>query len=626
MIDGLGLSMNPNRDKTAPSRSPSPPQRGRGCRRRARGRFLRSKHELAQGILFLLALALGVAHPQAANLIWNTTSGVWDVGLTPNWTGEASLFMNGDNVTFTNTAGGTVTVAAGGVAPGSTTVSAASGTYTLNGGPIGGSGTLTKSGGGTLTLSGSNTYSGQTTVSAGVLTFNSIHPVGGGASALGAPTTIANGTINLAGTMTYTGGTASSDRVIHLTGSGIFYNSGSGPLTLSGGITGNGSTFTARGTANISETGIIATGSGIVRRTDQGTLYLSNPNNSFSGALGCLAGTISVSSVSDGGLPSAIGQGTSITFGQSGFNGFGTLQFTGANGGTCNRAITISSHSGTADGGIIENTVAGQTLTLSGKVSVAGVGPTPQLQLIGAGNGVMSGVISDAPGTSSLSLTKAGAGTWTLSGANSYSGATTVSAGTLDLRGAGSIASSSYLTVAAGALLDVSAAPFTVGAAQTLAGAGTVAGAVTVDGIADSRGGFWRGRHAQVQQPAGSGGREHDAHADWARGRGVDEHGSSGFRRADLWRHAGHCECGRHSFASGGQLPIIQRQQPQRGLCQHQLSARLHFLGKPGGGRQDRRRDGPGAARAFKASASAAGRSRLPGGTITSAGWCSPTR
>jgi autotransporter-associated beta strand protein len=80
-------------------------------------------------------------------------------------------------------------------------------------------------------------------------------------------------------------------------------------------------------------------------------------------------------------------------------------------------------------------------------------------------------------------LTKLGTGTLTLSAANTYTGDTTVSNGTLALAISSAIANSSAIKLVAGTTLDVSAvAPFSVGAAQTLTGAGTVNGSVQVDG------------------------------------------------------------------------------------------------------------------------------------------------
>ncbi|OYV02034.1 MAG: hypothetical protein CFE26_22450, partial [Verrucomicrobiales bacterium VVV1] len=113
-----------------------------------------------------------------------------------------------------------------------------------------------------------------------------------------------------------------------------------------------------------------------------------------------------------------------------------------------NRAINIQSNTANTNGGIIENTVSGQTLTLSGGVTIGGTGTTPSLQLIGAGDGVMSGIIA---GTG-LTLAKSGAGTWTLPGVNTYTGTTTVTAGTLRATTSASALGAGALSLGGGTL------------------------------------------------------------------------------------------------------------------------------------------------------------------------------
>ena len=330
-------------------------------------------------------------------------------------------------------------------------------------GETGGSCGLIKSGAGNLTLNGANTYTGPTVLSGGFVYFNSIKNVGGGASALGAPTTVESGTLTTSARLFYTGPSTVTDRDIVLTG-GIQFDvsTSSSTLTLNGNITSvnQGPTFRSGGSVVIN--GVINIGSAGVTRTDDGTVYLNCPTNPFTGNIQISAGAFSITNIADSGVACAIGKGNSIQLGQNGWYTTGKLRFTGTSGGSCNRAIRVETSTNTlVHGGILENTVVGQTLLLRGPVSPGPASPArnPRLQLQGAGNGELSGVISG-----SIIIDKnSGAGTWTLSGANTYTGTTAVSAGTLRING--STHANSAVSVAAGG---------------TLGGTGTVSGAVTL--------------------------------------------------------------------------------------------------------------------------------------------------
>ena len=99
-------------------------------------------------------------------------------------------------------------------------------------------------------------------------------------------------------------------------------------------------------------------------------------------------------------------------------------------------------------------------------------------------NRTFAGTITDGP-TNKVSLVMNSSGrTQTLNGANTYTGNTTVTAGTLLLGTAGSIANSGTISVASGATLNVSSVSggWALGSSQTLKGSGTVAGNATING------------------------------------------------------------------------------------------------------------------------------------------------
>ncbi|MDR1191133.1 MAG: autotransporter-associated beta strand repeat-containing protein [Verrucomicrobiales bacterium] len=106
-------------------------------------------------------------------------------------------------------------------------------------------------------------------------------------------------------------------------------------------------------------------------------------------------------------------------------------------------------------------------------------GATFEVGHLGKGS-IFGGTIVD--GSGQVSLTKVGAGTWTLTGDNTYTGATTVSGGVLLLSGTGSINGSSGVAVSGGELAVNSAVALTpeveVNAGGALSGTGAIGGAV----------------------------------------------------------------------------------------------------------------------------------------------------
>lgn len=136
----------------------------------------------------------------------------------------------------------------------------------------------------------------------------------------------------------------------------------------------------------------------------------------------------------------------------------GALSMTGGALNLCfltvpNGARTISVRSLDGTGGTI-----GQETT--------GTGAVMTLAITGSATTSFSGTISNGAGTSSVALSKSGSGVQTLSGTNTYTGATTVSAGTLLING--STASGSAVSVTGGSA-----------ASAVLGGTGTIGGSVS---------------------------------------------------------------------------------------------------------------------------------------------------
>ncbi len=173
---------------------------------------------------------------------------------------------------------------------------------------------------------------------------------------------------------------------------------------------------------------------------------------------------------------------------------FNAGSFTVANAGS----ITINSgvtNTQTFNSSLLLPTIANSTYsfinnssTTSAKLNIAGAvtgrtAATPStLTLAGSNGGTISGVIGNGGNGGSVALTKSGAGTWVMTGVNTYTGATAVNAGTLEIGGSGRLAGTTPVTVGpAGTLMLSTSASTAVTGGLTLSGGNLRFGANTVN-------------------------------------------------------------------------------------------------------------------------------------------------
>ncbi|WP_095152643.1 autotransporter-associated beta strand repeat-containing protein [Pseudomonas sp. Irchel s3b5] len=384
-------------------------------------------------------------------------------------------------LTAVNGTGGTTAVR---VDPGVT------GTIGVN---INGGGILNKLDAGTLVLNGANTYTGGTQLDGGRI-------VVGSNTALGSGTLTANAGTQLDSNTAVTLGNAA-------TLNGNLTVLGSNALTLNGviggtgGVIKNGATNLTLGGNNaflgpvaLNAGGLIlasnsAVGSGTLNAAGGTTLDASTQvsvNNAVN-----LAGNLGIGGTADLSLNGTVNGAGSLTK-----NGAANLILSGNNnflGGISLNAGTLTAGSNSALG-LGNLTVAGTSALDSNSALSLGnnVVLNANLSNTGSNNLTLAGVVSGAGG-----LIKNGASNLTLNGINTYSGGTTLSAGTVTL-GTGASLGSGALTVAGSSTLDNSAPQVlannvNVNANLALAGnnnltlGGVIAGAgtLTKNGLAD---------------------------------------------------------------------------------------------------------------------------------------------
>jgi autotransporter-associated beta strand protein len=350
----------------------------------------------------------------------SVNGGVLNLNAGTNLASGQNLMVSGGtvNVNVNDVIGAVVLT--GGQINGAGTLSAISG-FDVRAGTasaiLGGGALMQKTTAGTVTLSGANTYTGVTTITAGVLNIQNATALG---TTAGGTTVAANAALELQGgvnigaeALTLNGtGVASGGALRNISGSNTFggaitlnsasrINSNANTLNLSGGITGTNQNLTFGGAGNVfvSNTSNITTGTGTLTKDGSGTLLLGG-TNSFTGDVLVSGGTLELL------FGSALADTVLVT----------------VDAGAQLRVFNSETVGNIAGSGSIQ----------------LGAGGVATLLTVGDGSDrTLSGAISDNVNVGSL--TKQGTGSLTLSGANTYTGTTTITAGTLQVGAGGTV-------------------------------------------------------------------------------------------------------------------------------------------------------------------------------------------
>ncbi len=356
--------------------------------------------------------------------------------------------------TFTNSSTNNLTVA-GTIAGGTGGTAAAKVLAIAGSGPVTLSGNVTKGSAGTITVTDTN--SGTLTLSGAASVIQQLN------------VNSATGIVDIgAGSLTVAGITAGGNAIQSTTG-GTINASGGGTLTLTqNSATDGGNNGSASGTTLTINAKIIGANC-FELSGNTGTVVLANSANSFTGNVLINGGILQTTQIGTSGSPSNLGEGGTIQVGTG--TTTGTLKYAGTGESTGK----ILSFAGTTGGPTIDMSGTGSgTLEFTSTTAIAMGAGIKTVTLQGSTNGIgqIDSIIPNNSSTNTTALTKAGTGTWVLNAANTYSGATTISAGTLKLiNSTGSGTGTSAVTVNGGGTFNINTT-----------GTASVAGTITVNG------------------------------------------------------------------------------------------------------------------------------------------------
>lgn len=287
---------------------------------------------------------------------------------------------------------------------------------------------LQKQGTGKWALSGANTFTGTTTISAGTLSAQSSSALGADSSGSGGAISVTGGTLELSGGITLdksglnisTVTTASPTNAFQVPASGGDNTLEVGSITLNSTILVDVGSSAALRFAN---TGAITGSTFGVTKNGTGELDMGATANSFTGAFTFNAGTLTVAASVAPSANGPLGNSTSTVTVPS----TGTLKFDGSSNADISRSVELTGSTPALD-------ASGTARVHFSNVSQASGSRTLTLRGTSTANNQLQSALANGSG-GTLSLTKDGAGQWQVTGTPSYTGATTVNAGTLDFGG-----------------------------------------------------------------------------------------------------------------------------------------------------------------------------------------------
>ena len=366
------------------------------------------------------------------------------------------------------------------------------GLTTFSGVMSGAGNSLTKAGAGTLALYGTNTFSGGTVINAGTVLINNNLSLG----ASGVAATINAGTLrateNITNTRNFTLGDVSSTIEVDATKT----------YTLSGVLSGSGG-LTKNGTGTLELSGTSANTFSGAATVNVGTLILNK-----TAGLNAFAGTLTVGDGVGGANADVVRLSASnqipnvtVTVNNSGLldlNGYsdaiGALTMTGGSVTTGAGTLTL--------GGNVTGNADANTASIGGNLALGANRTFSIADGAAATDMSVSAVVSGA-----FALTKTGAGTMVLSGANTYTGATTISNGVLNIQNATALGTTAAgSTVISGAELQVQGGIAVSGEALTLNGSGVSSGGAlrNVSGNNSWSGGVTLGATSTIASDSGT--------------------------------------------------------------------------------------------------------------------------